>query len=168
MNGPSALAALTARVHALEQEVDFLKERGELRRDLDAAERPGEEPAPAPVAGKTERVPFFASLEEFVTEHFAPVYTRAQSPTLRWCPKWWDHAEAIYRLEALWRSWETCRLDPRVGMANWLRNYLDPQLAVLTSPTGPFMQCTADRHSPLKALPVLPAPEGHWNRVPDR
>ncbi len=144
---------------------------GDAQRDP-AAEPPGDvngraAPTPRDEEARPAPAPVFASLEAFVAEHFAPVYTRAQSPTLRWCACWWDHAEAIYRLEALWRSWETCRLDPRLGMAGWLRDHLDPQLAVLTSPTGPFMQCTADRHSPLKPLPVLPAPPGHWDPLPE-
>ena len=106
-------------------------------------------------------MPFFGSLLEFVVEHFCPVYARPTSPTVRWCASWWDHAEAIYRLEALWRSWEAYRLEPRLGIASWLRDYLDPQLRELTSPTGPFASCTTDRHSPVKALLTNQPPEAY-------
>ena len=109
--------------------------------------------------------PHFISLLEFVTEGFAPVYCRPTSPTVRWCPRWWDHAEAIYRLEALWRTWELYRLEPRLGIASWLRDYLDPQLAALTSPTGPFAQCTDERHSPLKPLRTDYPPEGYFDEL---
>ena len=107
--------------------------------------------------------PYFGSLLEFVIDGFAPVYARATSPTVRWCPHWWDHAEAIYRLEALWRTWELYRLEPRLGIASWLRDYLDPQLAALTSPTGPFAQCTDDRHSPIKPMRTEYPPEGYFD-----
>jgi len=67
---------------------------------------------------------------------------------MRWCPQWWAHAEALSRLEALWRTWEAARLDPLQGIAVWYRDFCDPRLLVLFSPAGPFAQCTAERHSP--------------------
>jgi len=47
-------------------------------------------------------------------------------------------------------------------MALWYRDFLDSQLAVLTSTTGPFAQCTPDRHAPTKPLPTALAPDGYW------
>jgi hypothetical protein len=59
----------------------------------------------------------------------------------------------------LWRSWELYRLEPRLGMASWLRDFLDPQLRELTSATGPFAACTDERHSPARPLRTAPPPE---------
>jgi hypothetical protein len=167
VSGPERPVGLAERVAALEVE---LSEFGAHVDDVRAGNplRPGQSPPGGPVdpedpGGGAEPVrPFYGSLLEFVTEGFAPVYCRATSPTVRWCATWWDHAEAIYRLEALWRTWELYRLEPRLGIASWLRDYLDPQLAALTSPTGPFAQCTDDRHSPLKALRTQYPPEGYF------
>jgi len=168
VKGLPALADLEARVVTLETDLIVL---GSVLEDLQGDGLPGitGPPHPPPAApkqtgdGPTEPiVPFYGSLLEFVTEGFAPVYCRATSPTLRWCASWWDHAEAIYRLEALWRSWELYRLEPRLGIASWLRDYLDPQLNVLTSPTGPFAQCTDDRHSPAKPLRTEQPPEHNF------
>lgn len=86
---------------------------------------------------------------------------------MRWCPQWWAHAEALSRLEALWRTWEAARLDPLQGIAVWYRDFCDPRLRVLFSPAGPFAQCTAERHSPGRWLPTVPAPDGHWDDEPD-
>ena len=171
MNGARELAELRARVDVLGDEVTVL---GSVLEDLRSgdltlpgAEGPPSPPAPRPSApdGAAEEQepvePFFGSLLEFVVEHFGPVYARNTSPTVRWCASWWDHAEAIYRLEALWRTWELYRLEPRLGIASWLRDYLDPQLRELTSPTGPFASCTEDRHSPVKALPTNQPPEAY-------
>lgn len=168
MKGIGTLAELQARVVSLETDVTVL---GSVLEDLQAGELPGTTGPPAPPApavsgggavGEPVSVePFYGSLLEFVVEGFAPVYCRATSPTMRWCPSWWDHAEAIYRLEALWRSWETYRLEPRLGIASWLRDFLDPQLRELTASTGPFAQCTDDRHSPAKALRTEQPPQDY-------
>ena len=170
MKAPGELAELRARVDALETETEVLGSVLEDLRNSDVlpgTEGPPSPPAPRPPApppGGAEQeptAPFFGSLLEFVVEHFGPVYARNTSPTVRWCASWWDHAEAIYRLEALWRTWELYRLEPRLGIASWLRDYLDPQLAQLTSPTGPFASCTEDRHSPVKALRTNQPPEAY-------
>jgi len=174
VTGAGELAALRARVDALDDEITVLGSVLEDLRDgdltLPGTGGPPSPPAPRPPAtaggGAAEEepiVPFFGSLLEFVVEHFGPVYARNTSPTVRWCASWWDHAEALYRLEALWRTWELYRLEPRLGIASWLRDYLDPQLRELTSPTGPFASCTADRHSPVKALRTNQLPEGYLN-----
>jgi hypothetical protein len=172
VKGASELAELQARVDVLTDEVTVLGSVLELLRSgdltLPGAEGPPPPPAPQPPApagvgpGEQEpTAPFFGSLLEFVVEHFGPVYARNTSPTVRWCASWWDHAEAIYRLEALWRTWELYRLEPRLGIASWLRDYLDPQLRELTSATGPFASCTEDRHSPVKALRTNQPPEAY-------
>lgn len=170
MTDPRALKSLLARVGVLER--DLTECRGILNDlgrtgELPATNRRGRtEPAAAehgageldPPDGEPAE-PLYGSLLAFVTEAFTPVYCRVPSPTLRWCASWWDHAEAIYRLEALWRSWELYRLEPRLGIASWLRDYLDPQLRELTSPTGPFASCTDERHSPATPLRTEPPPE---------
>lgn len=172
MKGANEFAALQARVDALETETEVLGSVLEDMRNgdvLPGTEGPPSPPAPRSPAPPTSGgggeeepiVPFYGSLLEFVVEHFGPVYARNTSPTVRWCASWWDHAEAIYRLEALWRTWELYRLEPRLGIASWLRDYLDPQLSQLTSPTGPFASCTEDRHSPVKALRTNQPPEAY-------
>jgi len=107
--------------------------------------------------------PHYPSLQAWAEAYFVVMFARPISPAVRWCASWWAHAEALSRLEALWRSWEAARLDPVRGMALWYRDVLDPQLAVLLATGGPFAQCTPDRHSPLRALPTEPAPPGYWN-----
>ena len=169
--GPERLVDLAARLAQVETDVEVLNSVLEdvHAGHLPGAAGPGRPPAARPPAagdgdgdGDEPVTPFFGSLLEFVIEGFAPVYCRSTSPTVRWCASWWDHAEAIYRLEALWRTWELYRLEPRLGIASWLRDYLDPQLRELTSPTGPFAQCTDDRHSPIKALRTEQPPEDYF------
>jgi hypothetical protein len=59
---------------------------------------------------RTRNALFYASVEKFVREQLAPMYRRALDGSHRtWCPERWRHAEAISRLEALWRAWEHLR-----------------------------------------------------------
>jgi hypothetical protein len=171
VNGPVRLAELSERLKNVEDDLECL---GSVLDDIREGKFHGVSlGAGAPPPRRGDQLgggqddepagPHFGSLLEFVVDGFAPVYCRATSPTVRWCPRWWDHAEAIYRLEALWRTWELYRLEPRLGIASWLRDYLDPQLAALTSPTGPFAQCTDDRHSPIKPLRTEYPPEGYFD-----
>ena len=89
-------------------------------------------------------------------EYFTVVFARPVGGEIRWCSHWSEHPEALTRLEALWRAWETLRLDPNLGIATWLTNYLDPQLVALTSRAGTFAQCTPDRHAGTAPLPTAP------------
>jgi hypothetical protein len=175
VNGPARLAELTARLKNVEDDLECLGSvlddirEGRFHGPFHGAGAPpprlGDDSGSGQSSGDDGEPagPHFGSLLEFVIDGFAPVYCRATSPSVRWCPRWWDHAEAIYRLEALWRTWELYRLEPRLGIASWLRDYLDPQLAALTSPGGPFAQCTDDRHSPIKPLRTDYPPEGYFD-----
>jgi hypothetical protein len=107
---------------------------------------------------------FYSSLPEFVREQLAPMYRRALDGTQRtWCPEWWRHAEAISRLEALWRAWEHLRLDPATGMSVWFRDHADHHMAVLLDSDGPFKRCSVDKghgERQLEPLPLVDPPAG--------
>lgn len=119
--------------------------------------------ASAGAAGE-EWVPVFGSLAEFVEEFLVVAFARTLGgPAGMWCAKWWDHTEAILRLEALWRTFEAARLDPNTGMAVWLAQHLDHHLPILLSGTGPFGQCRPDEHRPPPPLPSVSAPDGWWD-----
>jgi hypothetical protein len=106
--------------------------------------------------------PLYSSLDAWVAEFFATVYTRPVGGDLRWCPRWYEHPEGAIRLELLWRSWEVYRLRP-LGAVEWHRDILDHQLPTLLSDRGPFAACTPDRHEPSTPLPVVPTPPGWWD-----
>ena len=91
--------------------------------------------------------PVYETADEWVRAFFLPTFVRPIGGAIRWCATWDRHGEALLRLEAMWRAWEVLRLDGGLGMSTWLLHHLDPGLAALTSRTGPFAQCTPDRHS---------------------
>jgi len=116
----------------------------------------------APAAAEDEPQPYFPDLMSFVTEYLAPMYRRSLSgPGMTWCAQWCNHAEAIARLEALWRAWEYLRQDPHTGMSVWFRDHADHHMNVLLNADGPFKGCKPDSHAErLEQLPTTPPADG--------
>lgn len=86
------------------------------------------------------RKPVYANVDEWVNKLLLTHYRRPMKDT-KWCARWWEHAEAVARLEACWRAWEHLRHEGPTGPAVWFRDYLDPMMSVLTSKDGPFHAC---------------------------
>ena len=117
----------------------------------DRAETP---PAPARLAT--------ASVDEFVREWLRFVYRRPVGHRLRWAADWWNYDEAVNRLTAMWRSWETLRQDPGVGTSPWYRDHADYHMSILLSPDGPFAGADGEQHTNNRGepLPYTAPPEG--------
>ncbi len=117
--------------------------------------------------------PMFTDLNSFMVNYLSPVVERrlsvGSSFAVNWCPSWWRHPEAISRLYALWRAWETLRVgDPDTGMSIWWRDHFDSHFAVMTGEYGPFNKCSPDRgHVNTAPLPVEPAPAEVLAQLPD-
>lgn len=113
---------------------------------------------------KAEKL-YYGSLPEYIRDFFVPMFPRdvTNTPGLTWCPKWWLHPEAAYRLDTLWRSWEHMRLDAALGTSSWLREHLDHHLPLLLADAGPFKGCSIKNgHSANRdyTLPFEEPPEG--------
>ncbi len=116
-------------------------------------------------AAESEEVPelVYQNVEEFVNVHLTEIYKRDVGPTstYRWSAEWWRSAEAVSRLESLWRAWEALRLDPATGMSVWWRDHADHHMNVLMSTTGPFARSEPKAYgSKGDRLPCEPAPLG--------
>lgn len=125
--------------------------------DTAAPMEPAEEEPDAPEL-------FYPNVAEFVSGKLATSYRRQLNVQggVTWCPQWWKHAEAISRLEALWRAWEFLRLDGTTGMSVWWRDHADHHMSVLLSTDGPFRGCSPDdgHRSKLVPLPCEEPPSG--------
>lgn len=105
--------------------------------------------------------PMYPSLPRWVADWLAPTLRRPDRQEQAWCPQWWRHAEAICRLEALWRSWERLRLDGTVGMSVWWRDHADYHLRQLCDGReGPFAKCRGAHKGESPPLPVEEPPPG--------
>lgn len=120
----------------------------------------GEELLPDAAGEDEAPPPHCASLNEFVETILLPLYRRSLEGHERvWCAEWFKHAEAVLRLDALWRSWEHLRLEPALGMSVWMRDHLDHHMPMLLAPDGPFQRCQSSRgHQQIKQFPSAPAP----------
>jgi hypothetical protein len=106
----------------------------------------------------------FGSVDEFVRDYLRNIYRRRIDGRHRcWAGRWWEYAEAVLRLEALWRSWEYLREDPAGGMSVWLRDHADYHMRVLMDPDGPFATATEGPENMSRKgepLPYVAPPEG--------
>ncbi|MCW7944358.1 hypothetical protein AAW14_20385 [Streptomyces hygroscopicus] len=89
-------------------------------------------------------------LMRWVNHLLLPVYGRETSTSAPWCPRWWEHMEAIAQLYGLWMAWQelTGSKAPLTGPASWHRDFLQPVMASLRDPSGPFAGCKAGGHRP--------------------
>jgi hypothetical protein len=164
MTTPTVAEELSARVAGLISQVEELHQRLDQTTGL-----PGTA-TPTSADGKAEAEPElkFHTVEQWVTGLFLPLFSwRVDGQRWYWCEQWWAHAEAIWRLELLWRGWEAARWQP-TGMSAWSME-LDHHVRELCGDEGPFRQCRvgerdrAARHVELEAASTRPAPAGWWN-----
>lgn len=122
-----------------------------------------------PTVTSTDQQPStrFPTLTAWMTEWFLPTWQHRLDQSQIWCAQWWQHAEAIARLEAMWRAWEALRLDGALGMATWWRDVADYQMLQLLDQNGPFAACRGG-HTDDDALFLTgdPAPPGWFDPAP--
>ena len=126
-----------------------------------------DEPAAEESAEETPQL-YYGSLPEFMREFVTPMFPRdvTNTPGLTWCPKWWLHPEAAYRLDSLWRSWEYMRLDAALGTSSWIREHLDHHLPVMLADSGPFKGCLIKNGHAIDrdyTFPIEEPPEGLYD-----
>lgn len=127
-------------------EVDARLARLELRADEAEVADAG---LGARTSAATTDVQDYPDLDSWVRDYFCATFQRPLGGEFRWCSQWQEHREAVVRLDALWCSWKALRRDPALGMSTWFHQFLDPQLLVLLSARGPFVQCKPMSHEKL-------------------
>lgn len=124
----------------------------------------GVDPAAGTAAVQAQQQPemLFASPDEFLRGFLIPVYHRqvADKGEHRWAAEWWRSAEAIARIEAMWRAFEFLRVhDPALGISVWFKDHADHHMSILLANTGTFITAT-DKNKAGDPLPYTPPPAG--------
>ncbi len=125
-----------------------------------AAATPAEPDADSEDPGAAAPTPFdFTVLYTWVHIHVATITERKVSKgssesgtAVRWCTQWYEHDDAITRLEALRRAWEEHVVQPGAAMSSWYLHHFDPHIGVLTAAGGPFWQCSPGHHQPARVI----------------
>lgn len=93
------------------------------------------------------------NLQLWVNGLLLPVYGREVSSSAPWCPRWWEHIEAVAQLYGLWMAWQnlTGPHSPMSGPSSWHRDHLGPVMMSLRDPQGPFSGCKTGSHRPKEA-----------------
>ena len=165
----SPIETLTRRVGAIEAELFTVLER--LRLIGESADRSAQaiddfedalaelaEAAAPPTPEVTPPEPTQTNavdepdLDEWVDTYIAALVrkttTTGEGGGIRWCRRWRDHPEAVLRFTALHQAYQQLATeDSGTWLSVYLRDHLDPHLAALTSPYGPFHACTPRKHS---------------------
>lgn len=97
----------------------------------------------------------YPTVGAWVTDWLAPTIRRPTSGRC-WCPSWWAHPEAVWRLSALWQAWETLMAEGDTGPSSWWLQHADPHFRVLLATSGPFAACRSGHSDDLAPLPVTP------------
>ena len=162
-----ALTDILARIGALEgwreHQTALLSEllNGVTDQPADDGTTVADQDRPDP--GPAEQQLDLDRLVHWVHRHVAAVIARPLRGEVRWCPRWWEHPEAIFRFEALRRAWTELAPEPGIAMSVWIRDHLDPCLRELLAPLGPFADCshnerfpsTTTEHTPLPTLATI-------------
>jgi hypothetical protein len=103
-------------------------------------------------AGLPDHGPALPDLHAWVQTRIAVLVrkttTTGEGGGIRWCRLWWQHSDAVQRFTALYLAYAQLSAEQsQLWLSIFLRDHLDPHLATLTSPYGPFHACTPRKHS---------------------
>ncbi len=103
--------------------------------------------------------PLYPDTATWVAEWLCPRMEREITRTVEWCARWWDHPEAVERLDALWEAWEFGRIGGGPWKSAWWLTHADRHLPRLCHPdTGPFGHCHTRHRRDTKAWTSEPTP----------
>jgi hypothetical protein len=160
----------TSHGQALDDIETYVTQTAQLARDAAeqaAAAANGTEQATSTASGtavvKTGQGVDMGTLVPWVENNITTLIAR-KVPTTdgapKWCQCWWDHAEAIARLEAARQAWVALSGAGGTALVTYF-DYLDRVvLAPLTSDTGPFARCGPRQHTVERPLGHTPPPPG--------
>lgn len=94
----------------------------------------------------------------FFDDYLRPAYeSGGQSQARGWCPRWWEHQSARFRIRSMWQSYEAlARKEPSMVDEVFLRTIGDHHMPLLMGERSPMNACQTSHQpsKPLKSDPV--------------
>lgn len=90
---------------------------------------------------------------DFFDDYLRPAYeVQDRSQANAWCGKWWAHQGVVFRVRAMWRSYEYLAVtDPMRADEIFLRTVGDHHMRILLGPESPMGSCR-NHHEPSELL----------------
>ena len=129
---------------AVEEAAGAHAQLARLKREATAQPNPAPDPEES-IADQPGRVQY-PNLRAWVDGWLCTTIERAPSSTVRWCPQWQQHPEAVMRLGQVFADYTKFVSAPKMDWGNFLRNSLDVYLPAVLAPTGPFASCDPHNH----------------------
>ncbi|MBR5951329.1 MAG: DUF4913 domain-containing protein [Actinomycetaceae bacterium] len=83
----------------------------------------------------------YSDVHEFFERHISVIYRRNIGGLMKWCPRWFDHPEALLHMSYLHASWEEANAKGAAALARWTIEIGYPMMDRLMHDKGPFDSC---------------------------
>ena len=90
---------------------------------------------------------------DFFDDYLRPAYqVQDRSQANAWCGQWWAHPSVLFRVRAMWRTYEYLAVtDPMRADEIFLRTVGDHHMRILLGPESPMAACR-NHHEPSELL----------------
>ncbi|MFJ5873007.1 DUF4913 domain-containing protein [Dietzia maris] len=97
--------------------------------------------------------PRHPTVYDFFDDYLRLAYqVQDRSQANAWCGRWWAHEGVLFRVRAMWRSYEYLAVtDPMRADEIFLRTVGDHHMKVLLGPESPMLSCRT-HHEPSELL----------------
>lgn len=132
------------------------------------AEHPGLDPALEQAAARAAKrfavedlgipsTPRYPTVYDFFDDYLRLAYqVQNRSQANAWCGKWWSHQSVLFRVRAMWRSYEYLAVtDPMRADEIFLRTVGDHHMRMLLGEESPMVACRT-HHEPSELLRTEP------------
>lgn len=106
--------------------------------------------------------PRYPTVYDFFDDYLRPAYqVQDRSQANAWCGRWWSHHSVLFRVRAMWRTYEYLAVtDPMRADEIFLRTVGDHHMRMLLGSESPMSLCK-NHHEPSEELRSEPMEDTH-------
>jgi hypothetical protein len=102
-------------------------------------------------------------VNDWVKTWLGGIIERRNSNTKRWCPRWFEHPEAVARIWQMYMGYRQVKDSGNaLDFSNWMLDHLDRHIDRLMAADGPFSGCSPTRHTSPRQLEMAEPEPGLW------